>query len=276
MKLFWSRFSKFGGARWGAAWLLVLTLGVFIGPFFAPPPNQISLDDTLLLPTPGHWLGTDNVGRDLLARSLAGARISLSVAVVAILLSTVIGTIIGLTAGYSGGLVDAILMRFTDGVIAFPLLFVVVAIASLARPSATNTIIIIGLTFWTVMARVVRAETLSLRKRDFVTAAEASGATGFHIAVKQILPNLTGIIIVTATLDIPAAILTEAFLSFVGLGVSPPTATWGVMLSEAQNRASIHPWTAILPGLLIIITVLSFNFVGDGLKSIVYHRTVEP
>jgi peptide/nickel transport system permease protein len=275
LKSFWSRFSKSRGAKLGAAWLLLLVLGVLIGPYLAPPPNQVSLDDTLLLPVPGHWLGTDNVGRDLLARALAGARVSLSVAVVAIFLSTLIGTVIGITAGYSGGLVDAILMRFTDGVIAFPLLFVVVAIASLARPSATNTIMIIGLTFWTVMARVVRAETLSLRKRDFVTAAEASGSTGFHTAVKQILPNLVGVIMVTATLDIPAAILTEAFLSFVGLGVSPPTATWGVMLSEAQNRASIHPWTAILPGLLIIITVLSFNFVGDGLKSVLYRRSVE-
>ncbi len=196
-------------------------------------------------------------------------------AVVAIFLSTVIGTIIGITAGYSGGIVDSVLMRFTDGVIALPLLFIVVAIASLARPSATNTIIIIGLTFWTVMARVVRAETLSLRKRDFVIAAEASGATGINIATKQILPNLAWIIIVTATLDIPAAILTEAFLSFVGLGVSPPTATWGVMLSEAQNRASFHPWTAILPGLLIISTVLSFNFVGDGLKNLFYNQTAE-
>jgi peptide/nickel transport system permease protein len=255
--------------------LFILTLAVLIVPYFAPPPNQVNLTDTLLLPISGHWLGTDNIGRDLLARALAGARVSLSVAVVAIFLSTVIGTAIGLTAGYAGGLIDAALMRFTDGVIAFPVLFVVVAIASLARPSATNTILIIGLTFWTVMARVVRAETLSLRKREFVSAAIASGATGFHIAIKQVLPNLVGVILVTATLDIPAAILTEAFLSFVGLGVSPPTATWGVMLSEAQNRASIYPWTAILPGVLIILTVLSFNFVGEGLKGILIHRSVE-
>lgn len=275
MKSLWQKFSRASGARWGAAWLAILVMLVLVGPLFVPSPDKISLTDTLLLPTPGHWLGTDNLGRDLFSRALAGARVSLSVAVVAILLSSLIGTAVGITAGYSGGIVDSVLMRFTDGVIALPVLFVVVAIASLSSPSAFNTVVIIGLTFWTVMARVVRAETLSLRKREFVSAAEVSGGSALRIALKHMLPNLIGVIIVTAALDIPAAILTEAFLSFVGLGVAPPTATWGVMLSEAQNRASIHPWTAVLPGLLIVITVLSFNFVGDGLKRVVYQGSIQ-
>ena len=240
-------------------------------------------------PSLEHPLGTDEIGRDLLARLLQGGRVSLAVALVAALASAVIGTAIGIGAGYYGGRFDALLMRFTDGVISLPLLPLLIILAAidlskLGLPlsvtqseelSLYRIILIISLVGWTTVARLVRAETLTLKQGEFVRAAVAQGATGGRIMRAHILPNAISPIIVATTLSVGNIILFESVLSFLGLGIQPPVASWGNMLTNAQDLIWSAPQLAIWPGLLIFVTVIAFNFMGDGLQDALDPRSVD-
>ena len=240
-------------------------------------------------PSLEHPLGTDEIGRDLLARLLQGGRVSLAVALVAALASALIGTAIGIVAGYYGGRFDALLMRFTDGVISLPLLPLLIILAAvdlskLGLPlrvtqseelSLYRIILIISLVGWTTVARLVRAETLTLKQREFVRAAVAQGATGGRIMRVHILPNAISPIIVATTLSVGNIILFESVLSFLGLGIQPPIASWGNMLTNAQDLIWSAPQLAIWPGLLIFVTVIAFNFMGDGLQDALDPRSVD-
>ena len=240
-------------------------------------------------PSLEHPLGTDEIGRDLLARLLQGGRVSLAVALVAAVASAVIGTAIGIVAGYYGGRFDALLMRFTDGVISLPLLPLLIILAAidlskLGLPlrvtqseelSLYRIILIISLVGWTTVARLVRAETLTLKQGEFVRAAVAQGATGGRIMRVHILPNAISPIIVATTLSVGNIILFESVLSFLGLGIQPPVASWGNMLTNAQDLIWSAPQLAIWPGLLIFVTVIAFNFMGDGLQDALDPRSVD-
>jgi len=240
-------------------------------------------------PSLEHPLGTDEIGRDLLARLLQGGRVSLAIAVVAALASAVIGTTIGAIAGYYGGRVDALLMRFTDGVISLPLLPLLIVLAAIdlsklgIPPSVTQSeevnlyriILIISLFGWTTVARLVRAETMTLKQREFVRAAIAQGATAGRIMRVHILPNAISPIIVATTLSVGNIILFESVLSFLGLGIQPPIASWGNMLTNAQELIWSTPQLAIWPGLLIFVTVIAFNLLGDGLQDALDPRAVD-
>ena len=240
-------------------------------------------------PSLEHPLGTDEIGRDLLARLLQGGRVSLAVAVVAALASAVIGTTIGVIAGYYGGRFDALLMRFTDGVISLPLLPLLIVLAAIdlsklgLPPSVTQSedvslyriILIISVVGWTTVARLVRAETLTLKQREFVRAAVAQGATAGRIMRVHILPNAVSPIIVATTLSVGNIILFESVLSFLGLGIQPPVASWGNMLTNAQELIWSAPQLAVWPGLLIFVTVIAFNFLGDGLQDALDPRAVD-
>ncbi len=240
-------------------------------------------------PSLEHPLGTDEIGRDLLARLLQGGRVSLAVAMVAALASAVIGTAIGVVAGYRGGRFDALLMRVTDGVISLPLLPLLIVLAAIdlskvgLPDSVTQSedvslyriILIISLVGWTTVARLVRAETLTLKQREFVRAAVAQGATGARIMRVHILPNAISPIIVATTLSVGNIILFESVLSFLGLGIQPPVASWGNMLTNAQELIWSAPQLAVWPGLLIFVTVIAFNFLGDGLQDALDPRAVD-
>jgi peptide/nickel transport system permease protein len=231
-------------------------------------------------PSAGHWLGTDELGRDLFQRLLDGGRVSLLVGLAGAFLSAVVGAAVGVTAGYLGGGLDKILMRFTDGVIALPLLPLLIVLAaidpakvglpaSIAQSESfplIRIVFIIGLTGWTTAARLARAETLSLKARDFTRAAQALGARPLRIMLRHILPNAMGSLVVATTMSAGTLILLESTLSFLGLGTQPPAASWGNMLAGAQDLLQDAPLLALWPGLLIFLTVIAFNFVGDGLQ----------
>ncbi|MBL0898610.1 MAG: ABC transporter permease, partial [Reyranella sp.] len=227
-----------------------------------------------------YWLGTDDLGRDLLQRLLDGGRVSMLVGIAGAVLSAVLGALIGVTSGYIGGRLDAFLMRFTDGVISLPLLPLLIVVAAIdprklgipAEIAQSETfslyriVVIVALTGWTTVARLVRAETLSLKARDFARAAQALGARPERIMFRHILPNAAGSLIVATTMSVGALILLESTLSFLGLGIQPPAASWGNMLTGAQELLQEAPILALWPGLLIFLTVIAFNFLGDGLQ----------
>lgn len=243
-------------------------------------PQAVDLLGRLAPPSPTHPLGTDELGRDVLARLLQGGRVSLAVGLATALVAAVIGTLVGLVAGYRGGWLDAVLMRLTDGVIALPLLPLLIVLAAVdptklgVPPEAFRSeiagvarlVVIIGLVGWTTVARLVRAATLSVREREFVLAAQATGAGAGRIMFRHILPNVTTPIIVATTLSVGNIILLESALSFLGLGVQPPLASWGNMLTGALELIWTAPALAVWPGAMIFLTVLAFNFLGDGLQ----------
>lgn len=243
----------------------MLALAIF-APFIAPfDPSTISASDTLA-PSFAHIFGTDDIGRDVFSRVLFGARISLTVGVVAVSIALLIGTILGALSGYYGGWIDTVVMRFVDIMLAFPSIFLILAIQVMLTPNIYNVMIVIGLTSWMGVARLVRAEFLTLRERQFVEAARAIGASDSRIIFRHILPNALAPIIVAGTLGMAGAILSESALSFLGLGVQPPMASWGNMLMDAQAYLRDAPWIAVIPGLFIFVTVLSLYFVGEGLR----------
>jgi peptide/nickel transport system permease protein len=253
----------------GLAVVLVLYLAALFAPVLAPfdPTAQGDLvRSSYLAPGGAHWLGTDQFGRDILSRILYGARISLLIAFVAVAISVTIGTLLGAVAGYVGGKVDSLIMRFTDLVLAFPRLILLILIIALTRPSIPLIIVVLGLTQWPGTARLVRGEVLSLREREFIQAARALGLSGARILFRHLIPNVLAPVIVAATLGIGNTIVLEAGLSFLGLGVQPPVASWGNMVADGRQNLIGAWWVATFPGLAIVLTVLAFNLVGDGLR----------
>ncbi len=262
------RFINHRLALLGVAMITSLTLACVFGPYLLPYDSlYIDLRARFAPPLTGqHYLGTDPLGRDLAARLLMAGRISLLVGFCAMLLSTLIGTLVGVIAGYRGGWIGAALMRTVDGFLSFPSIFLVLALAAALRPTPAMIVVIISVTKWMEVARIVEAEVRSLREREFVQAGRMLGLSGAHIMFREILPNAMGPIIVAATLTVAHAILLEAYISFLGYGIQPPLPSWGNMLNGAQQYLASAPWLAIIPGAAITIAVTSFNFIGDGLR----------
>ncbi|MDH2406143.1 ABC transporter permease [Bradyrhizobium sp. SSUT18] len=262
------RFMNHRLALLGLAMITLLTLACVLGPYLLPYGSlHIDLRARFAPPMTGnHYLGTDPLGRDLAARLLMAGRISLLVGFSAMLLSIVIGALVGVVAGYRGGWISAVLMRTVDGFLSFPSIFLVLALSAALRPSPVMITVIIALTKWMEVARIVEAEVRSLREREFVQAGRMLGLSGTHIMFREILPNAMGPIIVAASLTVARAILLEAYISFLGYGIQPPLPSWGNMLNGAQQYLASAPWLAIIPGAAITIAVTSFNFIGDGLR----------
>ena len=256
----------------GLTIVLCMTMAALLAPVLAPyNPNELHLKNILEAPCSVFPLGTDALGRDVLSRLLYGARVSLWVGFVSVGISVTIGVFLGLCAGYLGKFWDELIMRFVDVMLCFPSFFLILAVIAFLEPSLENIMIVIGLTSWMGVARLVRAETLSLRERDFVAAARLCGTGSIKIMLVHILPNALTPVLVSATLGIAGAILTESSLSFLGLGVQPPDASWGNMLMEGKDVLEIAPWLSLYPGLSILLTVLGYNLLGESLRD-----TVDP
>lgn len=264
----WQRFMRNRLALAALVVLAVLAITSFSAPLWLSY-NRV-LDQvrvaTFAPPSPATWFGRDEFGRDAFARAVYGGRISLWVAFSSAVLSTVIGTALGMLAGYLGGWVDAIIDRLIELILTIPFLLLLILAAAVARPSATSILLILGLFDWPVLARLVRGEFLALKRRDYIEAARASGCTPIRVIVRHILPNALAPIIVTGTLIVAIHLTSEAAISFLGLGIQPPTPSWGNLLTNAQNYVISAPFLAIFPGLLILITVLCVNLLGDGLR----------
>ena len=257
----------------GAAVVLFFcVLALFPSLVSSHDPNRIDILKILEPPSGAHPLGTDDLGRDVLARMLHGARISLSVGFVAESIAIGIGLVIGLLAGYYGGKVDSLLMRFVDIMLCFPTFFLILAVIAFIGPSIWNIMFIIGVTGWMGVARLVRAETLSLKERDFVAAARAQGAGTARILFRHILPNTLAPVLVAATLGVAGAILVESGLSFLGIGVQPPTPSWGNILTAGKDNIEFAWWLSLFPGLAIFLTVLGYNLLGEGIRDAVDPR----
>ncbi|GAV23077.1 nickel transporter permease [Carboxydothermus pertinax] len=248
--------------------VLLLIFTAIFAPFLAPydPINDGTLKDRLKAPSAEHLLGTDKLGRDILSRIIYGARISIEVGVISVGLALIIGTLMGLLSGYYGGFLDSLLMRIVDIIMAFPSILLAIAITSVLGPSLSNAMIAIGIVMVPSFARVVRSTVLSLKEMEFVEAARAVGASDFSILIRHILPNSLAPLIVQGTMSIGTAILDAAGLSFLGLGAQPPTPEWGAMLVDARELLVKAPWVAFFPGLAIMLNVLGFNLLGDGLR----------
>jgi len=251
----------------GGSIVVFIALSALLAPLIAPyDPAMINVRDILLPPSWEHWCGTDTLGRDVLSRMLYGARVSLAVGFVAVGISLLVGIVLGSIAGHYGGSVDASLMRVTDMVLCFPTFFLILAVIAFLEPSIWNIMIVIGLTSWMGVTRLVRAEFLSLRKREFIMAAESLGISSFQLIWRYMLPNAMGPVIVSAVLGVAGAVLVESGLSFLGLGVQPPDPSWGNMLTEGKDNIQIAWWLSVYPGLAILITVLGYNLLGEGLR----------
>jgi peptide/nickel transport system permease protein len=246
--------------------LLVFLLALF-APWIAPyNPSRIDIKNILVGPSLSHPLGTDDLGRDVLSRMLFGARISLQVGFVAVGIATLIGILLGSLAGYYGGWTDSLIMRAVDIMLSIPTIFLVLAVIAILEPSIINIMIVIGLTSWMEPARLIRAEFISLKEREFVLAARAIGAADGRIISRHVLPNGLSPILVSATMGIGGAILVESGLSFLGLGVQPPTPSWGSLLASGKDNIEIAWWLSAFPGFAILITVLGYNLLGEGIR----------
>jgi peptide/nickel transport system permease protein len=266
-KDFWKRFRKNGPAVVGSVCVFALFAVSLFAPWLAPyDPNAIDLKQVLMPPSGSHPFGTDPLGRDVFSRMIWGAGISLKVGFVATGIAILIGTILGALAGYYGRWVDAIIMRFVDIMLCFPTFFLILAVIAILDPSIWNIMIVIGLTGWMGVTRLVRADFIALKERDFVQAARGIGAGDARIIFLHILPNAMASVLVTATLGVAGAILTESALSFLGIGVQPPTPSWGNILTAGKDNIDIAWWLSLYPGLAILITVLGYNLLGEGIR----------
>ena len=281
-QLAWRRFRRHKMAMFGVITVIILFLYSFGGALILSEKYANFTDTSLRLNPPSaiHIFGTDTVGRDILARTIYGGQISLIIGMTAVLIETLVGIVVGALAGYFGGTLDSVLMRVTEAMLNIPEIFLLIVMAKyfggkipdmhvLGRTFSGSVVVIvmiIGLTSWMYLARIVRAEFLSIKENEFILAARATGTPNSQIIFKHILPNSIAPIVVSATLGVANAILAEAYISFLGLGVQPPTATWGNMLDGANNYLETAPWMWFFPGLLILLTVLSINFLGDGLR----------
>lgn len=265
----WSRFRRHRLALAGGIVVALLLASALFAPLLAPQDPTL-LDTALRFRPPfTDWhfpLGTDELGRDTLSRLLWGGRVSLTVGLVAMVTTVMTGALIGITAGFIGGFVDTLLMRFVDTMLCFPQVFLLLVVAAFVPPTLLSISLIIGLTSWMEVSRIVRAEILHLKEQDFVAAARALGASRARIMFRELLPNAAAPILVAATLKVASAVLMESYISYLGYGVQPPLASWGNMLTNAQGYFDTVPWLAILPGVAITFTVMGFNFLGDGLR----------
>lgn len=263
----WRRFSSHKGALLGVCIVLLLVVLALTAQWLAPyNPNETNLRLRGASPSSEHLFGNDDIGRDIMSRIMYGSRVALMVGIISTTIAVSIGVLVGAMAGYFGGWVDAVLSRLIDTLMAFPILALLLTLSALLGPSLRNVIIIVGATFWASYARVIRAEVLSLRERDYVLAARASGASDKRIILQHIVPNAIGPVIILASLAIGGVIIFESALSFLGMGISRPTPSWGTMLSDGRDHIRNYPHIAIAPGLAISITVLAFNLIGDGLR----------
>jgi peptide/nickel transport system permease protein len=267
MRAFWRTFARNQLAVFGGIVVAGLVLLAMFAPVLAPwDPHRPDTKKVLDPPSRSHWLGTDQLGRDVLSRVLYGSRVSLAVGFVSVGIATMIGILLGAAAGYHGGGVDATIMRLVDLMLVFPRFFLLLAVLAFLQPSIWTIMAVIGLTGWMGVARLVRAEFLTLREREFVIWSESIGASAMRIVFRHILPNAMAPVLVAMTLGIPAAILTESGLSFLGLGVQPPYATWGNILNDGKDSIEIAWWMTLYPGLAILVTVLSYNLLGEGIR----------
>jgi peptide/nickel transport system permease protein len=265
----------------GALLVLLIVVPTIFAPLLAPadPLTQfrdgLAVDGTPLPPSARFPLGTDHLGRDTLSRLLYGGQISLTVSVIANLIAAIFGTAIGLLAGYYSGALDTLLMRLTDILLAFPAILLALGLGSVLRPSAPVVMLILAIVTWPPMARLVRSQVLTIRERDFITSARASGAGDIYILVRHILPHTITITIVWATLSLASAVLIESSLSFLGVGIPLPGPSWGNMIAEGQSRYRIAPWMILTPTVAILITTLGFNLLGDAVRDALDPRTSE-
>ena len=264
---FRERFLKNKIAVAGSIVVLALFAVSLLAPWIAPyDPSAIDLKLVLAPPSEAHPFGTDQLGRDVLSRMIWGSRISLKVGFVATGIAMLIGTILGALSGYYGRWVDAVIMRFVDIMLCFPTFFLILAVIAILEPSIWNIMIVIGLTGWMGITRLVRADFISLKERDFVAAARVIGAGDLRIIFAHILPNAMASVLVATTLGVAGAILTESALSFLGIGVQPPTPSWGNILTAGKDNIDIAWWLSLYPGLAILITVLGYNLLGEGIR----------
>ncbi len=278
-QMVWRSFRRHKPAMVGATILLILVLAAILAPVISPwDPEKTDLDSRLEPPSLTHFMGTDELGRDLLTRILYGGRVSLSIGILAMGLAVTVGAIIGGVGGFYGGWIDNLAMRFTDMMLSFPQLFVLIILALALRDipipalkgtafaSVLTIVLVIAVLAWMQVARLVRASFLSLKEKEFTEASRCVGASNGRIMSRHLLPNALSPIIVAATFRVATSIITESGLSYLGFGVQPPTPTWGNMLKNAQDQMTRAPWTAIFPGLMIFVTVIAINFIGDGLR----------
>ncbi|MEW5949185.1 MAG: oligopeptide ABC transporter permease [Thermodesulfobacteriota bacterium] len=273
VKEFWQRFRRhrLGLIGAGVVWLLFIVS--LAAPVLSPyDPSYIDIKSILEPPGHEHLLGTDQLGRDVLSRIIWGGRISLMVGFVAVGIAMVIGVFLGAMAGYYGGYVDTVIMRFVDIMLCFPTFFLILAVVALLEPSIWNIMVVIGATGWMGMARLIRAEILSIKERDYVLAARALGASHTRIIWRHIIPNAMAPVLVSATLGVAAAILTESALSFLGIGVQPPTPSWGNILTAGKDSIEVAWWLSFYPGMAILITVLGYNLLGEGIRDAIDPR----
>jgi ABC-type dipeptide/oligopeptide/nickel transport system permease subunit len=262
----WHRFRRYKPGLAGGIIVLALVILAVFAPLFAPYSPTEKVGRRADPPSSEFWLGNDEIGRDVLSRLIYGTRVALIVGVGAMSIALTIGVTVGATAGYFGGKVDQVLSRFIDTLMAFPLIVLLITLAALFSPNLRNVVIVIGVTVWASYARVVRADVMSLREREFVAAARAIGVSNARIIIRHMIPNVLGPIIVLASLDVGSIIILESALSFLGLGIQPPTPSWGGMLSAGRSLMRNAPHIAVAPGIAITITVLAFNLLGDGLR----------
>ena len=263
----WNIFKKNKVAMVCLGIVIFLCLVAIFAPYITPyDPNAQVLADKLMAPCSKYWFGTDHLGRDIFSRVVYGCRISLSVGIISQIIATIIGYAMGVCAGYFGGKVDAVISFAIQVFSSFPFLLFAIAVMFVLGTGLINLYIALGLLAWSSTARLIRGDVMRLKKMEYIEACRVSGGNSFRIIMKHLLPNCLSTLIVTVTLGIPSAIMTEASLSFLGLGVTPPTASWGAMISQSQTYIRSDPYFSIIPGIAIIITVLAFNMLGDGLR----------
>lgn len=274
--MIWTRFRRNRMAIPSGVVILTLVLLAICAPLVAPR-DPLYINTAYKFTPPGHHgflLGSDELGRDVLSRLLYAGRVSLFVGLVTAGITVVIGSVLGAVAGYYGGFVDTLIMRLVDVLLALPTIFLLLALAAFLRPTVVAITLLIGFTIWMAVARMVRGQVLALKEQEFILAARAIGATDARLIFRQLLPNALAPVLVAATLNVAAAILVESSLSYLGYGIQPPTASWGNMLNNAETAAAYAPWLAIFPGILITLTVVSFNFLGDGVRDALDPRTL--
>lgn len=264
--------AAFAGLIYIAAMLIFAVFAPLIAPY---DPGAIDANSVLMAPSKAHILGTDTLGRDIFSRIVYGSRISLAIGFVAVGIAVLIGIFFGSIAGYYGGWADSIIMRFVDIMLCFPTFFLILAVIAVLEPSIFNIMAVIGLTSWMGVARLVRAEILTLKERDYVHASRVMGAGDLWIITRHLIPNAIAPVLVSATLGIGGAILVESALSFLGIGVQPPVPSWGNMLMDGKSTLGVAWWLTIFPGLFILLTVLAYNLLGEGLRDILEPRFKE-